>query len=77
MSSGSALSPWAMATDAVGYSRKISNSLGCPDNTDDNSVMIDCLRQKSVQEILNIDFKAPTHLTILGPTVDGIGKKLF
>lgn len=72
MSSGSALSSWAMATDAVKYSRKLAAKLGCPDEPDKNSIMIDCLRQKSAQDLVMTDFDSPKFLSNLGPTVDGI-----
>jgi hypothetical protein len=38
----------------------------------DNVVMVDCLRQKSVDEILRVDLMAPQHLTAFGPIIDGI-----
>ncbi|RWS14970.1 neuroligin-4: X-linked-like protein, partial [Dinothrombium tinctorium] len=72
MQSGSVLSPWAMATDAVGYSRRLARKLGCPDDYGKNSVIVDCLRQKSARELVTVNFKVANHLTSLGPTVDGI-----
>lgn len=72
MQSGSALSPWAIASDAVIHSRKLANVLGCPDEPDKSSIMVDCLRQKSVEDIISVNFKVPTHLTAFGPVVDGI-----
>ncbi|RWS27014.1 Neuroligin-4: X-linked-like protein [Leptotrombidium deliense] len=72
MQSGSVLSPWAMATDAVSYSRRLAKKLGCPDDYGKNSVIVDCLRQKAAKELVSVNFKVPNHLTSLGPTVDGI-----
>lgn len=72
MQSGSALSPWAIAVDAISHSRKLANVLGCPDEADNNAAMVDCLRQKPVEEIIAVNFKVPTHLTAFGPVVDGI-----
>ena len=72
MASGSALSPWAMATDAVAYSRKLASKLGCPDDTDKSSIMIDCLRTKSFEELMKVDLEAPRFLSNVGPTVDNV-----
>jgi hypothetical protein len=72
MQSGSALSPWAIASDAVSHSRNLAKALRCPDEPDKNSLMVDCLRQRSVEDIIAVDFKVPTHLTAFGPVVDGI-----
>lgn len=71
MQSGSALSPWALATEPVTNSRKLANSLGCPNDPEKNSLMVECLRQRSVEEIISVNLKVPTHLTAFGPVVDG------
>ena len=68
--SGSALSPWAIARDADSYSRLLAKSLACP--LYDNSLLVECLRSKSMEELLAVDLKAPDHLTAFGPIVDGI-----
>ncbi|KAI1295610.1 Neuroligin-4, X-linked [Halotydeus destructor] len=94
MSSGSALSPWSMASSAVWYSKKLSQALGCPvhelpstmsaDGSSSSSssssassrarksLMVNCLRQKSAQELLSVPLDIPTYLIGFGPTVDGI-----
>lgn len=71
MQSGSALSPWAIAAEATKYSKYVANLLGCPDDPDRNSYTVDCLRKRSVEDIVAVNFKVPTHLTAWGPTVDG------
>ncbi|KAI1295540.1 Neuroligin-4, X-linked [Halotydeus destructor] len=72
MSSGSVLSPSALATDAVEYSKKLAAALGCPNEANRNSLMLYCLRQKSAQELLNVQLDVPSHLVSFGPTVDGM-----
>ncbi|CAG2169935.1 unnamed protein product [Oppiella nova] len=72
MQSGSALSPWAIASDAVTHSRNLAKALRCPDEPDKNSVMVDCLRQRSIDDIIAVDLRVPTHLTAFGPVIDGI-----
>lgn len=72
MTGGSALSPWAMASDAVGYSRKLAAKVGCPDDPDKNTIMVNCLRTKTAQELVNIDLESPRFLVNIGPTFDGI-----
>ncbi|XP_074594558.1 neuroligin-1-like [Brevipalpus obovatus] len=70
MHSGSALSPWAMASDAIGYTRKFLSNIGCSDD-DDPIMMINCLRDKPVKELLESRPPLPEHLTSFGPTIDG------
>ena len=72
MADGSALSPWAMASDSVTYSRRLAARVGCPAEPDQNALMVDCLRRKTTQDLVAADTPAPKHLTNTGPTVDGI-----
>jgi len=71
MQSGSALSPWAIASDAIVHAKSVASALGCGEQSNINSVL-DCLRQKSVDEITSVALKVPTHLTAFGPVIDGI-----
>nr|XP_042905767.1 neuroligin-1-like [Parasteatoda tepidariorum] len=70
MLSGSALSPWAIAREANQYAQKLSSTLECPIN--DPAITLECLRQRSVSDILGVDIKVPTFLSGFGPTIDGI-----
>lgn len=72
MSSGSVLSPWAVASDAVDYSKKLAAALGCPNEAQRNALMLYCLRQKSAEELVAVSFEVPSHLASFGPTVDGM-----
>ncbi|CAN7996040.1 unnamed protein product, partial [Ixodes hexagonus] len=69
MMSGSALSPWAIARDAVGYARQVGKALGCP--TAEAGALGDCLRHRPVQELMDVPLTVPDHLAAFGPTVDG------
>lgn len=51
--SGSAMSPWAIARDSDTYARHLGKLLSCP--THDNVQMVECLRGKSVEDILSIE----------------------
>nr|XP_015919710.1 neuroligin-4, X-linked [Parasteatoda tepidariorum] len=70
MMSGSALSPWAIARDANFYAQQIARTLGCPTNHPAN--LLECLRQRSVSDILRVQITVPMFLTGFGPTIDGI-----
>ncbi|KAG8196300.1 hypothetical protein JTE90_023852 [Oedothorax gibbosus] len=70
MMSGSALSPWALARDADIYAQQIARTLGCP--TDQPSSLLECLRERSVADILRVEITVPMFLTGFGPTIDGI-----
>lgn len=67
---GSALSPWAIARDADFYSRLLAKSLNCP--VHDNTLLVDCLRTKSMAELLAVDLKAADERAAFGPIIDGI-----
>ena len=71
MQSGSALSPWAIASDAILHAKNVAKAVGCTEQSNINGVL-ECLRHKSVQEITSIALKVPTHLTAFGPVIDGI-----
>jgi neuroligin len=34
--------------------------------------MVDCLRQKRIDELFSVDYSVPDHLTAFGPIIDGI-----
>ncbi|KAJ6217577.1 hypothetical protein RDWZM_008734 [Blomia tropicalis] len=71
MQSGSALSPWAIASDAMMHAKNLANTLGCGDSSNSNGIL-ECLRHKSVLEITSVPLRVPTHLTAFGPVIDGI-----
>lgn len=70
MQSGSALSPWAIAHDALRYGKQVSASLKCP--TEETVPMLECMRQRPLDEIMKVQILVPEHLSAFGPTVDGI-----
>ncbi|KAJ6221743.1 hypothetical protein RDWZM_000288, partial [Blomia tropicalis] len=68
--SGSSLSPWAIARDASTYAKEIGRQLNCP--LTENALMVDCLRTKTVDELLSVTLRVPDYLSAFGPIVDGI-----
>lgn len=70
LQSGSALSPWAIARDALTYTKQVASHLKCP--TKDNAALVACLGKRPVQEILSAPLRVPDHLTAFGPTIDGV-----
>lgn len=72
MISGSALSPWAIASDAIFHAKNFAKILGCFENPYMPKDALDCLRDKTVTELLSVDLKIPAHLTVFGPVIDGI-----
>ncbi|XP_074593556.1 neuroligin-4, X-linked-like [Brevipalpus obovatus] len=72
MQSGSALSPFALARKPAHHGRFLGKKLDCPSEPHQNVLLMECLRKKSVQQLLSVKFQLPTHLTFFGPTVDGI-----
>ena len=73
--SGSALSPWAIVEDPVSYALKLAKFSNCtiPDDLlKDHEVIVDCLREIKLQDLLRIHIQAPTFLSAFGPSVDGV-----
>ncbi|XP_039745416.1 neuroligin-4, Y-linked-like isoform X1 [Pararge aegeria] len=73
--SGSALSSWAIVDDPVYYSLKLAKHMNCSipeDLAKDHEVIVDCLRDATIDELLSIDISPPNFLTAFGPSVDGV-----
>ncbi|XP_042891084.1 uncharacterized protein LOC122265736 [Penaeus japonicus] len=69
--SGSALSRWAVTWDPYKYTIQVAKALECP-ITDQSSELVNCLRDKSVEELLNVRLNVPPFTTALGPIIDNI-----
>ncbi|KFM71599.1 Bile salt-activated lipase, partial [Stegodyphus mimosarum] len=48
LQSGSALSPWAIARDALAYTRQVASHVKCP--TKDSAALVACLGKRPVQD---------------------------
>ncbi|XP_033220373.1 neuroligin-1 isoform X2 [Belonocnema kinseyi] len=73
--SGSALSSWAVVEDPVSYAVKLAKLTNCSipkDILNDNELIVDCLRETDLEELLQIHIEAPTFLSAFGPSVDGV-----
>ena len=73
--SGSALSSWALVEDPVNYAVKLAREVNCTipeDVAKDHEVIVDCLRETPLQDLLHADVTAPSYLTAFGPSVDGV-----
>lgn len=64
------MSPWAIARNSLIYTRQIARHLKCP--TEDSAALVECLRQRPVQDILAVPLSVPDHLSAFGPTIDGV-----
>ena len=73
--SGSSFSSWSLVEDPVHYAVKVANSLNCtvPTNMMKNHQdIVKCLREKPLSDIMSVDVKAPSFLTAMGPSRDGV-----
>ncbi|XP_015923110.1 neuroligin-4, X-linked [Parasteatoda tepidariorum] len=70
MQSGSALSSWAIARDAITHTNYIARVLDCP--AQDSTALVECMRKKKLEDIMSVYIQVPDHLSGFGPTVDGI-----
>ena len=75
MMSGSSFSSWSLVEDPVHYAVKVANSLNCsvPTNMMKNHQdIVKCLREKPLSDLMSVDVKAPSFLTAMGPSRDGV-----
>ncbi|XP_072394349.1 neuroligin-4, Y-linked [Diabrotica undecimpunctata] len=73
--SGSALSSWALVEDPVNYAVKLAKEVNCSIPEDvgrDHEIIVDCLREIALTELLQADVVAPSYLSAFGPSVDGV-----
>ncbi|XP_044006504.1 neuroligin-1-like isoform X2 [Aphidius gifuensis] len=73
--SGSALSSWAIVEDPVTYAVKLAQTLNCTVPNDlfkEHEIMVDCLRESKLEDLMSVDVQPPTFLSGFGPSVDGI-----
>ena len=85
--SGSALSSWATVGTPAHYALQFGKALNCtgalpenikyhePENLPSNEEfdnMVNCLKNKSIQELNEVNIEAPRFLYAFGPSVDGI-----
>ncbi|XP_015782174.1 neuroligin-4, X-linked-like [Tetranychus urticae] len=70
--SGSALSSWAISHRIEDYAKYLSKAVNCPNY--DNILMVDCLRTKSMVELLKVDLEEDDdfYLSGFGPIIDGL-----
>ncbi|XP_043283676.1 neuroligin-4, X-linked-like isoform X2 [Venturia canescens] len=73
--SGSALSSWAVVEDPVMYALKLARAANCTipeDLLKDHELIVDCLRDTSLEELMMTETQPPTFLSAFGPSVDGV-----
>ncbi|KAG7304569.1 hypothetical protein JYU34_011520 [Plutella xylostella] len=73
--SGSALSSWALVEDPVSYSVQLAKQSNCTipeDLIKDHELIVDCLREVPLDELMSADIATPSYLTAFGPSVDGV-----
>ncbi|GIX81794.1 neuroligin-2 [Caerostris extrusa] len=70
LQSGSALSPWAIARDALTYTKQVAAHLNALQK--DSAALITCLGKRPIDDILNAPLRIPDHLIAFGPTIDGV-----
>ncbi|KAK3862653.1 hypothetical protein Pcinc_031503 [Petrolisthes cinctipes] len=80
--SGSALSPWATVATPTHYALQFGRALNCttaplhnsdftPSNQDLDE-MVNCLKDKPLEDLQAVHISAPQYLPAFGPSVDGI-----
>ena len=87
MQSGSAYSSWAFSSNALKYAYQLVEKVDCAQSTQQtsnqtteslqpntNSQIMQCLRSKSVEQLLAAQrqIHVPLHLSAFGPTIDGL-----
>ena len=73
--SGSALSSWALVEDPVDFAVRLARQVNCTIPEDlyrEHELIVDCLRDVSLENLMAADVTAPTFLSSFGPSVDGV-----
>ena len=70
MQSGSALSTWAVSYDPLWCTEKLAISVNCSSFIGDSNKLVNCLRQRSVSELLNAAPEAPKYYSCFAPAID-------
>ncbi|KAH9632705.1 hypothetical protein HF086_017864, partial [Spodoptera exigua] len=73
--SGSALSSWALVEDPVSFSVQLAKQANCTlpeDIVKDHELIVDCLREVPLDELMSAEISTPSYLTAFGPSVDGV-----
>ena len=73
--SGTSFSSWSLVEDPVHYAVKVASALNCslPTNMMKNhQELVKCLREKPLSDLHSVELKAPTFLTAMGPSRDGV-----
>lgn len=69
------MSSWALVEDPVSYSVQLAKQANCslPDDiVKDHELLVDCLREVPLEELMSADVATPSYLTAFGPSVDGV-----
>ena len=73
--SGTSFSTWSLVEDPVHYAVKVASALNCsvPTNMMKNHQdIVKCLREKPLTDLHSVELKAPSFLTAMGPSRDGV-----
>ncbi|XP_023685081.1 neuroligin-2-like isoform X1 [Paramormyrops kingsleyae] len=69
--SGSAISSWSVNYQPLKYARILAHKVGCGGLSLDTTDMVECLRKKSVRELVDQDIQPARYHIAFGPVVDG------
>lgn len=73
--SGSSYSSWALVEEPVLYAIKLAKELNCTIPEDvfkDHEIIVNCLRDVSLEDLYSVDIQPPNFLSAFGPSVDGV-----
>lgn len=73
--SGTSFATWSLVEDPVHYAVKMASALNCsvPNNMMKNhQELVKCLREKPLSDLHSVELRAPSFLTAMGPSRDGV-----
>ncbi|KAL3846950.1 hypothetical protein ACJMK2_017890 [Sinanodonta woodiana] len=73
LQSGSALSSWAMSVNALMCAKRLAINVNCTGNLNNSERLINCLRSKSVEELVENVPIAPKYYSCFAPTLNSQG----
>ncbi|XP_049537594.1 neuroligin-4, Y-linked [Anopheles darlingi] len=71
MMSGSGLAPWSLVGEPAKFAAYVSHHVNCSPDLP-HQLLLKCLRDKPLEEILSTSVRAPDFGNAFGPSVDGV-----
>ena len=70
LQSGSALATWAVSYDPTWCTQRLALSVNCSRHVSNTRALVDCLRERSYEELVNAPSQEPKYYSCFAPSID-------